>query len=668
MGHFNIGIDTGGTYTDAVIINADNHQVIATAKSLTTKGKLEIGVANALNEVMLDAGKTVLADNISMVSLSTTLATNALVEGMGSNVAAVLIGFSEDMIQRSQLRKAIPTAQLLVLDGGHEYDGSESCALDEDALRTQIEAVKDSVDAFAIAANYSVRNPAHELRARSVIAEHCNHPATISSELSDGLNGPLRALTATFNVRIVSLIINLVQSVRNAMHNFGIDAPLMIVKGDGSIASADSVIEKPIETILSGPAASVIGANFLSGLDDFIIADIGGTTSDVATVRNGWPYLNEKGAMAGGYRTMVRAIDMQTIGLGGDSEVELDHKGNVSLSNNRVVPIALLCHRFPHIIDQLNASLGDGMGLAKALRFIFLPEGFSKQILPSGLSAADKAFLEMVDHRPQLFDKIVVRASDRARAERFLDRGLIQVSGLTPSDAAHALKQQSQWSCEAARLGCLMLGRSHGRISWQKHQDEAAAEIDRFAQSIFDAMVGKSTMLMINQLAATQFSSTDPLVTAVSHGNGHLNDLGIQFKPSIPIVAVGGPAAVFYPSVGKRLNVDAVIPGNAEVANAIGAAIGRIKIRKSIEITSADSGGYHIHHQGQPLFESGQAEALEQATRLVTEYVESRAIEMGGGSTEVSIHIERIDLPDMDSERSLIAATITAECLSKPVF
>ncbi|NNE62552.1 MAG: hypothetical protein HKN34_00585, partial [Gammaproteobacteria bacterium] len=443
---------------------------------------------------------------------------------------------------------------------------------------------------------------------------------------------------------------------------------LMIVKGDGSIASADSVIEKPIETILSGPAASVIGANFLSGLNDFIIADIGGTTSDVATVRNGWPYLNEKGAMAGGYRTLVRAIDMQTVGLGGDSEVELDHKGNISLSNNRVVPIALLCHRFPQIIDLLKVSLGNGMGLAKALRFIFLPEGFHKQKLPSGLSAADLAFLDNIDHQPQSFDKIVIRASDRARAERFLDRGLIQVSGLTPSDAAHALKRQSQWSYHGARLGCLMLGRSHGLITWKKQQDDAEVEIDRFAQSIFDAMVGKSTMLMINQLTATQFSAVDPLVSSVSYGNGCLNDLGIQLTPSIPIVAVGGPAAVFYPSVGKRLNVDAVIPDNAEVANAIGAAIGRIKIRKSIEITSVDSGGYHIHHQGIPVFAIDSADALEQARILVTAYVEGRAREMGGGSTEVSIQIERVDLPDMDRTRSLIAATVSAECLSNPVL
>lgn len=665
MSHFNIGIDTGGTYTDAVIVDTENHRVIATAKSLTTRGKLETGVANALGEVMKACADSIQSSEIGLVALSTTLATNALVEGMGSNVAAVLIGFSDDMVDRSQLRQAISGVQLIRVDGGHQYDGSETCALDESALRIQIESIKDSVEAFAIAGNYSIRNPAHEQRARDIIAEYCDHPTTTSSELSDGLNGPLRALTATFNVRIVSLIINLVSSVRKAMRDFHIDAPLMIVKGDGSIASAESVINRPIETILSGPAASVIGANFIANLNDFIISDVGGTTSDVATVRNGWPSLNDKGAMAGGYRTLVRAIDMQTIGLGGDSEVEISHKGVISLSHQRVVPVSLLCHRFPELIDQLTTNLANGMGLARAIRFIFLPEGFDKENLPSGLSDADLEFLSKLELKPQAFDQIVVRATDRARTERFIDRGLVQVSGLTPSDAAHALGLQSQWSQQAARLGCLMLGRSHALIDWQS--DNVDQEIDQFSQSIFNAMVGKSTQLIVNQLSGTHFAVDDPLLSAVSDGDGRLNDLSIKLTPTIPIVAVGGPARVFYPAVGKQLNVDAVIPDNAEVANAIGAAIGRIKIRKVIEITGIDSGGFHIHHQGKPLFSLDSNDALEQASRLAHEFVKSKAIAMGGGSAEVDIQIERVDLPNMDEDSSLIAATVIAECLSTPI-
>ena len=664
MTRFNIGIDTGGTYTDAVIIDAQSHEVIATAKSLTTRGNLENGVTNALKAVIVDSAKRLDTSQISLVSLSTTLATNALVEGMGSSVAAILIGFSDDMVERSKLYKAIPSAKIIRIDGGHEYDGSETCALDEALLKEQVLALKDTVEAFSVSATYSIRNSNHEQRAKEIVQQLTGSPVTASSELSDGLNGPLRALTATFNVRIVSLIFNLVESVRSAMQEQNIKAPLMIVKGDGSIASADSIIDKPIETILSGPAASVIGANFISGLNNFIISDVGGTTTDVAIVRNGWPTLNEKGAMAGGYRTLVRAIDMQTIGLGGDSEVDISYKGSISLKANRVVPLSLVCTRFPQVIDQLLSSLSDGMGLAAAIRFIFLPEGLDQQSLPTGLSPEDIDLINRIGDEPKYYDKITARAADRSRANRLLARGIVQVSGLTPSDAAHALGLQSQWSTQAARLSCLMLGRSFGLISWKHDGHALESEIHQFARRVFDAMVGKSSYLIINQLSGFDFTMENPLVQAVINGENQLNNLSIQFTPSIPIVAVGGPAPVFYPDVGKRLNSDCVIPANADVANAIGAAIGQIKIRAVIEITTTESGGYHLHHTDKPIFFSASNDALEQARTLASAYVTEKAKLMGGGSVEVDIQVERVDLPNMDSDRSLIAATVVAECLS----
>ena len=666
MTNFNIGIDTGGTYTDAVIVDSKSHEIIATAKSLTTRGKLEIGVTNALKAVVAESEKRLDTSQISLVSLSTTLATNALVEGMGSSVAAVLIGFSDDMVIRSKLREAIPGAKIIRIDGGHDYDGSETCAFDEANLKEQILALKDTVEAFSVSATYSIRNPGHEQRAKQLIQQITGCPVTASSELSDGLNGPLRALTATFNVRIVSLIFDLVESVRRAMQEQNIDAPLMIVKGDGSIASADSIIDKPIETILSGPAASVIGANFISGLNNFIISDVGGTTTDVAIVRNGWPTLNEKGAMAGGYRTLVRAIDMQTIGLGGDSEVDISHKGIVSLKVNRVVPLSLVCSRFPAVINQLKASLYEGMGLAAAIRFIFLAEGIDRQNLPAGLAPEDIDLIDRIGNEPKIYDKLVSRAADRSRAARLLGRGILQISGLTPSDAAHALGLQSQWSAEAARLACLMLGRSHGLISWNNELVET--EIRQFARQVFDAMVAKSAYLIINQLTGVDFTMDNPLVQAVTSGENKLNDLSIRFTPNIPIVAVGGPAQVFYSDVGKRLNSDCVIPENADVANAIGAAIGQIKIRAVIEITSTESGGYHLHHTDKPIFFSASTEALEQARVLARAYVTDRAKLMGGQSAEIDIQIERVDLPNTDSERSLIAATVIAECLSNAQF
>ena len=286
------------------------------------------------------------------------------------------------------------------------------------------------------------------------------------------------------------------------------------------------------------------------------------------------------------------------------------------------------------------------------------------QNLLGELQSADIEFLNHIGSEAKPFDSFVIRASNRARAERLLSRGIVQVSGLTPSDAAHALGLQSQWSRVGARLACLLIGRSYGLISWDA--DNIEAEIDAFAQSIVDAMIGKSAHLVINQLSGIEFAADNPLTHTITFGNSRLNDLSISLKSNIPIVAVGGPAPVFYPAVGERLNVQSVIPQHADVANAIGAAIGRIKIRAVVEITNTESGGYHLHHQEKPLFCITSAEALEQAKALASNYVIDKAKTMGGLNPEVEIKVQRVDLPNMDAERSLIAATVIAECLSNP--
>lgn len=543
MAGYNIGIDTGGTYTDAVIIDTADHSVVAAAKSITTRGDLSIGVIESLDKTLLAAADRVSCQDIRLVSLSTTLATNALVEGKGSAVAVVLVGFDDKMLERSELQKAIPTAHIIRIAGGHKYDGTEQDELDTAALLAALDSCRDKVDAYAVAAVYSVRNDSHERKVQQFIREHTGCPVTASCELSAALNGSRRALTAAFNARIISLIVSLVDSVRAVMAAHGIAAPLMIVKGDGSIASADLIIERPIETILSGPAASVIGANFLSGLKDFIISDIGGTTTDVAVVKNGWPDLDEKGAMIGEHRTMVKAIAMQTIGLGGDSEIVIDHKGRVSLNASRVVPISLIGSRWPSVKKALQASMSIGMGLGVATLFLFRPEGCDKKDVPRDLSPADNDFLSLISEEPVRWSDVVNSVSDRYRVTRMVGRGILQVAGFTPSDAAHVLDLQSQWSREVAELVCLMIGRSYGKISWDESKQDA--ECRAFAQDVFDAMVAKSCHVIIERLSGCTFAPDNPLVSAICRGNSLVLDLGVSLKPAIPLVAVGWASRSF---------------------------------------------------------------------------------------------------------------------------
>ena len=664
MAKYNIGIDTGGTYTDAVIVDMRDRKVVASSKALTTRGDLSIGVTEALGQVLGQVGDGFKRDEISLVSLSTTLATNALVEGRGSSIATFLIGFKDAMVERTGIARAIPSARIIRVAGGHTHDGEEREALDEAAILSALEETRGSVDAYAVAGHFAVRNPGHENRARQLIHAVTGCPVTASCDLSDDLDGPRRGLTAALNARIVSLIVALVSAVRSSLERQGISAALMIVKGDGSIATAEAVTERPIETILSGPAASVIGAKFLSGFSDFIISDIGGTTTDVAIVKNGWPNLCAKGSVVGGYRTLVHAIDMQTVGLGGDSEVEVDFEGRIVVRANRVVPISLMGARWPSMLEGLRASLRAGMGMRRASRYLVRPDGSDRDSAVTDLSKSDLALLQSVEKEPKPYSDLVFRVTEKAAIARLVDRGLVQVVGFTPSDAAHALGLQSQWSRDAAVVACMLIGRSSGLISNNdQHADE---ECRNFAQLVFDAVVAKSAHLMLERLCGQRLDANAPLVTAVTTGDHRVGDLGITLKSELPVVAVGGPAAVFYTEVGRRLGVDAVIPEYSAVANAIGAAIGMVKARAVVEITKREDGAFNIHHAGEPVVTNTGPEAVTKAKAIAEAEAHLHSVAMGGRDIQVDLQIRRILLPGRDGDDALIAATVVAECTSAP--
>ena len=210
-----IGVDTGGTYTDAAVIEAIGHQVIATAKALTTKGDLAIGVGEAMVAALGSLPRGLRPEDIALVSVSTTLATNAVVEGHGSAVGVILIGFDAAMAARTGIARAFPGIPIAMIAGGHDHNGEALCQLDTDALRAAIAAMP--VDAFAIASSFAVRNPAHEIEARDLIVEATAKPATLSTELTSELDAPRRALTAVLNARLISRISTLIEAVRRAM-------------------------------------------------------------------------------------------------------------------------------------------------------------------------------------------------------------------------------------------------------------------------------------------------------------------------------------------------------------------------------------------------------------------------------------------------------------------
>jgi N-methylhydantoinase A/oxoprolinase/acetone carboxylase beta subunit len=668
MTRYAIGIDTGGTYTDAVVIDAREQRILAKAKALTTKGDLAVGVAEALDRALAACAARggPSGRDIGLVSLSTTLATNAIVEGHGSPIATILVGFDDAMAARTEIASALPGTRVLRAAGGHDHAGTEQAPLDEAAIRAFIAGTED-VGAFAVAAQWSVRNPAHEHRVRALVEEIAGRPASLSSDLAHALDAPRRALTAALNARIVGRIAALIAAVRRAMAEHDVSAPLMIVKGDGTLAAADVVALRPIETILSGPAASVIGARFLSGLSDFVVSDIGGTTTDVAVLEKGWPRLDRTGALVGGRRTLVRAIDMRTYGLGGDSEVLVDPQGKVGLGTGRIVPLSLLAAVHPEALNILRRQLDDPEGEPAAGRFVLRPFGGQDSgPMPADLAPRELALLERVGSKAHPYAEVVHGPTQQRVLQRLVAQGRLALSGMTPSDAAHVLGLQSQWNAEAARIGALVTERRL-RMAPFRTGEAVDAAARAFAREVFDAVVLSTGRILLDTLAGEPMDGARSLVDAVAGGSGKHGMLKVALTPTVPVVAVGGPAPVFYPEVGRRLGAETVVLEDGDVANAVGAAVGVVKVQAVVDVTSPGVGTWIIHAEGDPIVVIDHAEVLATARGLALSQARQRAEAGGAGSDlQVDVHIDRVDIPGMDGDRGLIAATIVAECWATP--
>ena len=340
-----LGIDTGGTYTDAVLFTYDDG-VLAKAKALTTKHDLSIGISGAVDSV-LDQYDGKVSD-VALVSLSTTLATNSLVEGKGGSVALIMIGFNEDDMERAGLRQALGGDPVVFIPGGHDVQGNER-PLDTEALAEFVDTHAKNISGFAVAGYFAVRNASHELKVKEMLRDATGLPVTCSHELSSKLGGPKRALTTLLNARLIPVIRDLIFACRSHQKKTGIDAPLMVVRGDGTLVDSAFALNRPIETILSGPAASLLGAKFLLGRKNAVISDIGGTTTDVAILEKGWPRIEPEGASVGGFTTMVEAVAMHTFGLGGDSTVTMDDASplGLKLGPQRQIPVSLLAIDHP---------------------------------------------------------------------------------------------------------------------------------------------------------------------------------------------------------------------------------------------------------------------------------------------------------------------------------
>ena len=663
-----IGLDTGGTYTDAVALDGER-RVVAAAKALTTHWDLSLGLGQALRAVLarLDVGRR--REQVALVSVSTTLATNAVVEGRFSPICTVLIGFSEQMVERAGLGRE-GGGVIVRVRGGHEATGEETEPLDEAAIEAAVREFGPQVAAFAVAGMFSVRNPAHELRARECIRAHSARPVTCSYELSSQLDAPKRALTAALNARLTPQIRQLLEALGRVLADEAIEAPVMVVKGDGTLIRAEVALEYPVETVLSGPAASVVGAGFLSGCGDFAVADMGGTTTDVAIVVGGRPVVREEGAVIAGWRTMVEAIDVRTCGLGGDSEVHLDREGRLRVGPRKATPLAFLGARFPEVLPALRKLAGSDRLPPFAGRFAWRNPGRD----PGGqLDRLEQRVWEMLSETPRGLGDVARTTQGVEAVRRLVDRGLAAVAAFTPSDAMHVLGRQQDWSVEAARLGAAILAVEERNIRARGQGDTPESICERTYQHV----VREAARVVLEcalahdpgiEASHGRWGPLAPLLEDVVSGRRFSQLLDASLRLALPLIAVGAPAAAYYPEVARRLGAQLTVPEHAAACNAVGAVAGVVSETREVLVNQPSLDVFRVHDPAGNTDYADARQAIEHARRVSRELALAAARRAGARDPHVETSvIERRAQAGAGSQVDYLAeATVRSRATGRP--
>lgn len=555
-----LGIDTGGTYTDGVILNRETKEILASTKALTTHENLIEGISNTIRQLSYDD-----LAQVDYVALSTTLATNAIVENKGCRVGLLMLGYEPE--------QALPLCEWAVIPGKTDLSGRETEPVDLNRARAIVESFRDKVDAVAISGIFSVRNPQHEIAVKEAVADILGVPVVMAHELTGTLGVHERTNTAVLNAKLISVIDDLVSAVKESLAEKGIAAPLMIVKGDGSLMNEAVARERPIETILSGPAASIIGATYLNDIRDGVVLDMGGTTTDIALLEGGKPCLSREGADVGGWRTRVSAVNAYTFGLGGDSNIHYDlENGALKVGPRRCWPVSMIATRYPYYKDELLRRKRKPIGLASFGQ----ADGLILLRVPSRsieLSHWQKEIINALSDGPHTVVDIGHRIGldpNFFNIDKLVEYGILGLVGFTPSDILCAQGVYPVGDRDAAQVAAFMIANQRGLTE------------SEFFQRCFDVIeedLCRYLLSCILDRSEVEFRTEDDTASYFfQNAIGRIPDsfLKTDFQLNVPIVGIGAPVRAWLPQAAQKFGVVPVIADHYEVANAVGAAAGKV--------------------------------------------------------------------------------------------
>ena len=623
-----VGIDTGGTYTDAVLLDYRSRRVITFSKTLTTRDDLTRGIIRALEDLDIkDAG------NVKLVGVSSTLATNSIAEGKERSAGLVLIGYDRSLIDTYNLSAKFPTSHWVHVNGGHDSQGLEKEPLDREAIRQWLKLNLNKVEALAISAYFSPLNPMHEEQALKVVRQTCSLPVVLGHHLSVQLDSIKRATTACLNASLVAVMQEFITAVRQALECRGIQAPLMIVKGDGALISDTEAILRPVETVLSGPAASAIGGRFLSGQGDALVIDVGGTTTDLALIDGFEVTVSEEGARVGKFETAVKAARIRTAGLGGDSRISVDTGGAVQVGPQRVVPLARLAAEFSKIKNEI-AGLKKKREIDRRVsdtEYWFLSGNYHGST-SAGENSRLQNLLTLLQQGPLslacILKKMNLYHPLQLNADALIRRGVIEQAALTPTDLLHFTGQLDIWCAETSRHVIEYIGKLFG------------LDPDKFVQETIDLMITAMVEEAVTFLGRRTVENRLPGRIEDPWGRWIINEafrgtspyLKVTLQSRMPVIGIGAPAEILIKPVAELLHTRFILPDHAPVANAVGAVAGSVVVEKEAIVYARDNPGaavYLVQIEGENAEFVEETEANDYAERTVMKLAREGAVSAG---------------------------------------
>ena len=615
---YGLGVDTGGTFTDAVILDLDDFTVISKAKSLTTHHDLSIGLYNSVDAVFESCD--VDPSEIRLIGISTTLATNSVLEGHGGDVGLIFIGWDP------KDNRDFGAKNTAFVKGGFDSTGKPVARMAFEEVKEAIMNVSEGVDALAISGLFSIVNSSQEEKVKKLAMELTGLPVVSGHELSSTLGIDVRAETAVLNGKLIPVIRRFFDDVENTFRSKGLSAPIMIYKGDGSVMTMERARTYPVETVFSGPAASSMGGKITSGYNDFIMVDIGGTSTDVALVEGGMPQIECEGALVGGWRTRVKAVDMLTVALGGDSRISLVDS-SVIVGPDRVVPLSQFTFSYPGIIDEI--------------RHTGIYDYYILNDIPSNTHLTDreqKVVNAMVNKGPMNTLKIM----DAAEGIWIIDdelrelkrKGVITASSFTPSDLL-------------VFMGKFENGNKAGpEAAIEAISQKLGTDIYNVPNILMDVIRSKIAEAVLSRLIDDKMNNWKSAETSMflREMASIKEETGFTILPRIdvPIIGIGAPTKYLMDDIGERLGTKVIFPQDGDVGNAIGAVSSKMVESLTATVTPTKDFRYKsdVPFIG-PTYHSRMEGAISSAQNSLKSFLEMKLKNEGAENINVSYKIRK---------------------------